>query len=62
MNALLASIALSALAPQFSDGTLPKVGSPAPDFTAYSRDSDAVFKLSTRRREKPLVLIFGSCT
>ena len=39
-----------------------KVGDPAPDFNLPTPDKKAQVQLSSFRRQKPVVLIFGSYT
>ncbi len=57
--ALLVSAAV-AQSPSRRDGDL-KVGDVAPDFTIKDVNDDKTVKLSALK-DKPVVLIFGSCT
>lgn len=42
--------------------TAPKAGSLAPDFTLKTMDNKTTIKLSSFRKKKPVVLVFGSIT
>jgi len=47
--------------PQWRRGAL-RVGDTAPDFQLYTTNGNETFRMSERRGNRPMVLIFGSYT